>query len=117
VKQLDPYSQGGLIAISIDYLVKPHKKVLKVSEPLEATKSMDSQFLNVYNWLMSKDSTIRKRIKGRNVIAFLITGNLPVFIKETGLFLLETRYEIMEVSYDIRHSKLSGLRSRFSSFS
>jgi hypothetical protein len=117
LKQLDPFSVGGIAAISIDFLLRPPAKVLGVRSPLEAAQAMDILFVNTLQWLISQESPLTKRVTGRNAIAFLITGRLPAFIQGPGAFCMETRCEFLWVPDDERHRGLVGLRDVLSSYS
>lgn len=108
--QLDPFPVGGVVAISMDFLLRPRHQVLYVDSPLEAAQVMDCLFLDSLKWLVSRDSPLTKRVAGRNAIAFLITGRLPAFIQRLGAFCMETRYELLWVENDERRRGLVGLR-------
>ena len=116
LRQLDPYPQGGIVAISLDLLLRPRGKVLYAESPLEASKSMDLLFLDRAKALISRDSPLTKRGVGRNAIGFFFTGKLPAFIREHGAFAAEFREELLWAESDPRREILTGLRSAISSY-
>jgi hypothetical protein len=114
--QLNPFPGGGVVAISVDFLLRPRDQVLSADSPLEAAQRMDYLFLDSLQWLVSRDSPLTKRVAGHNAIAFLITGRLPAFIQGPGAFCMETRYELLWVEKDERCRGLVGLRDILSSY-
>jgi hypothetical protein len=114
--QLDPYPQGGIVAISLDLMLRPRGKVLYAQSPLEASNSMDLLFLDQVKALISQDSPLTKRGVGRNAIGFFFTAKLPAFIREHGAFAAEFRQELLWAESDPRREILTGLRSVISSY-
>jgi len=114
--QLDPYPQGGIVALSLDLLLRPRGKVLYAESPLQASELMDLIFLQHAKALISQDSPLTKRGGGRNAIGFLFTGKLPAFIREHGAFAAEFRQELLWAASDPRRVILAGLRSVVSSY-
>lgn len=114
--QLDRYPSGGLLAISIDLLLRRRGKVLDVPSPLEAAEAMDLVFLEMLQWLTSARAPLSRRAPGRNATTFFVTGSLPAFIRDVGAFCLETRCELLSVKDDQRSGTLAGLREKFSSY-
>ena len=114
--QLDPYPQGGIVAISLDLLLRPRGEVLYAESPLQASKLMDLIFLQQAKALISRDSPLTKRGVGRNAIGFFFTGKLPAFIREHGAFAAEFRQELLWAESDPRREILTGLRSVISSY-
>lgn len=116
LRQLDPYPQGGIVAISLDLLLRPRGKVLDAESPLEASESMDLIFLQRAKALISQGSPLTRRGVDRNAIGFLFTGKLPAFIREHGAFAAEFRQELFWAESDPRRVILAGLRSVVSSY-
>ena len=116
LRQLDPYPQGGIVAVSLDLLLRPRGTVLYAESPLEASESMDLIFLHHAKALISQGSPLTKRGAGRNAIGFLFTGKLPAFICEHGAFATEFRQELIGAESDPRRVILAGLRSVVSSY-
>jgi hypothetical protein len=116
LRQLDPYPRGGIVAISLDLLLRPRGQVLYAESPLQASELMDVVFLQQVKVLISRGSPLDKRGAGRNAIGFLFTGKLPAFIHEHGAFAIEFRQELLWVENDPRREILTGLRSVISSY-
>ena len=116
VHQLEPYKGGGVVSISLDLLLRPKYRDFYAVSPLEAGEKMDLLFIDLLQWLISSESPIMKRGKGSNIIAYLLTGRLNAFIREHGVFCMETRAEFFWITNDNRHLSLSGFRNKVSSY-
>ena len=113
--QLKPYTCGGLISISLDFLIRYSHVFPIVDSPMQAAKGMDSRFKEQYEFLMSKGSPLKKRINPKIILGCLITGRQPYFSEVAGALSLESRYELLVVEGE-KHESLLRLREKISSF-
>ena len=117
LEQLDFYPQGGIVALSLDLLLRLRGQVLNAESPLGASQLMDLLFLDKAKALISRHSPLTKRGIGKNAIGFLFTAKLPAFSPGCGgAFATEFRQELFWAESDPRREILTGLRSRISSY-
>lgn len=115
--QLNNYSSGGLIALSLDLLIRDDHVFPILESREKAAEAMNNRFLKHFGCLLSSKGPIHKRLdSNKNAIAFLITGRFPYFIESSGSFGLETRQQLIYSTMDDRSRKLKNIGVKLNSF-
>lgn len=116
LKQLTPYSEGGIAALSLDGILRPRHHVLFAESREDASWKMDYLFREQLKELVDQQSPLSRRGPGRNAVGILVTAKLPIFLELTNQFGIEFRSELLWMKEDLRREALNGLRDRVSSY-
>lgn len=114
LKQLDAFPEGGVVALSLDLLLRPPGEVLFAESPADASRKMDHVFDEHCRRVLNPTASTR-RAPGRNAVGLLFTAKIPAFVSRFGLFVFEFRCELFRLKGDQRGYRLAELRKRVSS--